>query len=167
MSRHSVQNTGLVTNICAVKKEFWILQLVGKISYFFRCLLFLLPKKVTRRLLFYFWVLLISKNCTVFENYSKCRIWIFQLWLVPPIFILPISYLSGNTTWPQLRFSKIDHFWHFSWTFVNSKCKLSSLRSLTIFCLIKSDLSGNTVWPQARQYRQFLEFLMNFCPLKM
>ena len=45
MSRHSVQNTGLVTNICAVKKEFWILQLVGKISYFFRCLLFLLPKK--------------------------------------------------------------------------------------------------------------------------
>ena len=24
---------------------------------------------------------------------------------------------------------KIDHFWHFWWTFVHSKCKLSSLRS--------------------------------------
>ena len=53
MSRHSVQNTGLVTNICAVKKEFWILQLVGKISYFFLCLLFLMPKKVTICSLFF------------------------------------------------------------------------------------------------------------------
>ena len=44
-SCHVIQSKiQVVTNICAVKKEFWILQLVGKISYFFRCLLFLLPK---------------------------------------------------------------------------------------------------------------------------
>ena len=26
-------------------------------------------------------------------------------------------------------FTKMDHFWHFQWTFVHSKCKRSSLRS--------------------------------------
>ena len=38
--------------------------------------------------------------------------------------------LSGNTA--SFRFwktRKIDHFWHFWWTFVHSKCKISSLRS--------------------------------------
>ena len=29
----------------------------------------------------------------------------------------------------KLHVFKIDHFWHFWWTFVHPKCKLSSLRS--------------------------------------
>ena len=33
----------------------------------------------------------------MFENYSKCRIWIFQFWHFSPIFVL-----SGNTVWPFL-----------------------------------------------------------------
>ena len=43
------------------------------------------------------------------------------------------SDLSGNTVWPQIsdlkNSSKLDHLWHFWWTFVHSKCKRSSLRS--------------------------------------
>ena len=43
------------------------------------------------------------------------------------------SDLSSNTVWPQVsgfqKLAKIDHFWHFWWTFVHSKCKRSSLRS--------------------------------------
>ena len=41
--------------------------------------------------------------------------------------------LSGNTVWTQAsdfqKLAKIDDFGHFYWTFVNSKCKRSSLRS--------------------------------------
>ena len=41
--------------------------------------------------------------------------------------------LSGNTVWPEAsgfqKLTKMDHFWHFLWTFVHSKCKRSSLRS--------------------------------------
>ena len=29
-----------------------------------------------------------SKKIKVFESYSKCRIWIFQFWHFPPIFVL-------------------------------------------------------------------------------
>ena len=32
--------------------------------------------------------LLYRDYATVFENYSKCRIWIFELWQFPPIFVL-------------------------------------------------------------------------------
>ena len=41
--------------------------------------------------------------------------------------------LSGNSVWPQAsnfqKLAKLDHFWHFLWTFVHSKSKRSSLRS--------------------------------------
>ena len=41
--------------------------------------------------------------------------------------------LSGNTVLLQAsgfqKPAKMDHFWHFYWTFVHSKCKRSSLRS--------------------------------------
>ena len=40
---------------------------------------------------------------------------------------------SSNIVWLQKsgfqKLVKIDHFWHFQWTFVHSKCKRSSLRS--------------------------------------
>ena len=70
-----------------------------------------------------------TKNkSTLFENFSKCRIWSFEFWHFPQIFVL-----SGNTVWPQAlgfqKLVKMDHFWHFWWTFVHSKCKRSSLRS--------------------------------------
>ena len=34
---------------------------------------------------------------TLFENHSKCRIWILYFWHFPPIFDL-----FGNTVWPQV-----------------------------------------------------------------
>ena len=51
---------------------------------------------------------------TLFENYSKCRIWI----LVFSTNFCPIKTdLSGNTVWPQAsgfqKIAKMDHFWHF------------------------------------------------------
>ena len=36
-------------------------------------------------------------NYTMFENYSKYLIWIFEFWHFPPILV---KYLSGNTVWP-------------------------------------------------------------------
>ena len=60
---------------------------------------------------------------TVFENYSKWRIWVFQFWHFALIFAL-----SGNTVLPQASTFQ-DHFCHFLLTFVHSKCKRSSLRS--------------------------------------
>ena len=53
---------------------------------------------------------------TLFENYPKCLIWIFQFWHFPPILFINIE-LSGNTVWPQASgfqtLAKMDHFWHF------------------------------------------------------
>ena len=52
----------------------------------------------------------ISDSTTVFENHPKRRIWIFQFWHFPLIFVL----LSGNTVWPQTsgfqKLAKSDHF---------------------------------------------------------
>ena len=70
---------------------------------------------------------------TLFENYSKCRIWIFQFWHFPPIFGPIKTEQSGNTVWPQAlgfqKLAKIAHFGHFKWTLVHSICKGCSLRS--------------------------------------
>ena len=50
----------------------------------------------------------------LFENYSKCPIWILAF---STNFYLIKTDLSGNTVWPQAsgfqKFSKMDHFWHF------------------------------------------------------
>ena len=51
---------------------------------------------------------------TLFENYSKCRIWIFGILAFSTNFC-PIKIdLSGNTVWPQAsgfqKLAKIDHF---------------------------------------------------------
>ena len=67
---------------------------------------------------------------TLFENYSKCRIWILAF----SINFCPIKTdLSGNTVWRQAsgfqKLAKMDDFWHFQWTFVYAKCKRSSLGS--------------------------------------
>ena len=58
------------------------------------------------------WIHLLSvwnMNTHCFENDSKCRIWIFEFWQFPPIFVL-----SGNTVWPQASvfqiFSKLTIF---------------------------------------------------------
>ena len=73
---------------------------------------------------------LCSRQCTLFENYSKCRIRILAF----STNFCPIKTdLSGNTVWPQAsgfqKLAKMDHFGHFLLTFVHSKCKRSSLRS--------------------------------------
>ena len=44
-------------------------------------------------------------NFTVFENYQKCLIWIFQFQ----------NFQFSKTA----KTAKIVHFWHFKWTFVN------------------------------------------------
>ena len=51
---------------------------------------------------------------TLFENYSKRRIWILAF----SANFCPIKTdLSGNTNWPQAlgfqKLAKMDHFWHF------------------------------------------------------
>ena len=43
-------------------------------------------------------------HCTLFENYPKCRIWTFECWHFPLIFLLLklfCTVLSGNTFWRQ------------------------------------------------------------------
>ena len=94
------------------------------------------------------WILL---HCfTLFENYSKCRIWILAF----STNFCPIKVdLSGNTVWPQAsvfqNLAKMDHFWHFQWTFVHSKCKRSSLLSQ---CWMRLFLwFSNTVLKYVRQ----------------
>ena len=63
-----------------------------------------------------------TKNYIVFENYSKCRIWICYLWHFLSIVFLINSSLSGNTVSP--------HFLAFSMNF----CPLTLLNE--IFSLI-------------------------------
>ena len=47
---------------------------------------------------------------TLFENYSKCRIWIFFILAFPTNFCPIKTDLSGNTFWPQASgFQKLDH----------------------------------------------------------
>ena len=71
-----------------------------------------------------------STEFTLFENYTKYRIWILAF----STNFCPIkSDLSGNTVWPKAsgfpKLANLDHFWPFWWTFVHSKCKCTSLRS--------------------------------------
>ena len=62
----------------------------------------------------FFYFLFIS---TLFENYSKCRIWIFVLWHFSTNFCHIKTDLSGNTVWPQAsgfqKLAKMDILWHF------------------------------------------------------
>ena len=54
--------------------------------------------------------------------------------------------------------AKIDHFWHFWWTFVHSKCKRSSLRSqcwMRLFWRFSNTVKVN--WPS----KQALSFKEN------
>ena len=68
---------------------------------------------------------------TLFENYSKCLIWILAF----STKFCPIKTdLSGNTVWPQAsafqKLAKMDQFWHFFINFcLHSKCKRNWLRS--------------------------------------
>ena len=79
-----------------------------------------------------------------FSKFPKCLNWTFKFWHFPTIFVL-----SGNTAWPaSFSFSKtcqIDHFWHFWWTFVHSKCKRSVARLARI---VEWDFFGDfqTLW---------------------
>ena len=71
--------------------------------------------------------------CTLFENYSKCRIWFFLNLAFSTKFCPIKTGLSGNTVWPQAsgfqKLAKMDHFVAFLSNFGHSKCKRSSLRS--------------------------------------
>ena len=82
--------------------------------------------------------MMLVKLHTVFENYSKCRIWIFWIMAFSINFCPIKSDLSGNTVWPHAsgfqKLAKMDHFWHFWWTFVHSKCKCSPQSWMRLFC---------------------------------
>ena len=84
------------------------------------------PQKITK--IETFWVLLrwfffrlfminTALCITLFENYSKCRIWIFEFWAFSTNFCPIKSHLSGNTVWPQAsifqKLAKMHRFWHF------------------------------------------------------
>ena len=57
----------------------------------------------------------------------------FRIFALSSIFCRMKIDLSGNTVSPQAsgfqKIAKTNHFGHFRWTFVHSKCKRSSLRS--------------------------------------
>ena len=65
----------------------------------------------------------VSISHTVFEKHPKCRIWGFQFWHFPPIFVL--SKLTCLVTMFDRKL-QIDHFWNLKMNFVHSKCKCSS-----------------------------------------
>ena len=75
--------------------------------------------------------------CTVFENPQKCRIWVFQIWHFPPFFILLkvtcLVTLFDRKLQVFQKIAKINHFRHFQWTFVHSKCKCSSKYKMRLF----------------------------------
>ena len=76
-----------------------------------------------------FWDKEITINqCTLFENHSKCRIWIFEFWHFPPIFVLLKLTCLVTLFDRKLQFFKNSPNWLFL-AFLNSKCKRSSLRS--------------------------------------
>ena len=70
---------------------------------------------------------------TVFKNYSKCHIWVFQFWHFPPIFVFLKLTCLVTLIDRKLKVFKNSPKWTifgiFEWTFVHSKCKRSSLRS--------------------------------------
>ena len=70
---------------------------------------------------------------TLFENYSKYRIWFYLILAFSTNCCLIKSDMSGNAIWPQAayfqNFAKMDNCWHFLLTFLHSKCRHSSLRS--------------------------------------
>ena len=69
---------------------------------------------------------------TLFENYSKCRIWIFECWRFPPIFVLLKLTCLVILFDRKLQFFKNSPNWQFLAFLINfshSKCKRSSLRS--------------------------------------
>ena len=75
-------------------------------------LILLVAEKKLNRLMKRFWKIL--KSSTVFENSSKCSIWILAF----STNFCPIKTdLSGNTVWPQAsgfqKLAKMDHFGHF------------------------------------------------------
>ena len=84
-------------------------------------------------------------------NMSHLNFWI----LVFSTNICPIKTdQSGNTVWPQAsgfqKLAKMDHLWHFWWSFVHSKCKRSSLRSQSWMKLFL--WFSNTVPSHLRKY---------------
>ena len=82
---------------------------------------------------------------TLFENYSKCRIWILAF----SANFCPIKTdQSGSTVWPQAsdfqKLAQMENFWHF-FTFVHSKCKHRSLRSQ--YCVrLLLHLKKESIW---------------------
>ena len=51
--------------------------------------------------------------CTLFENYSKCRIWISQFWHFPPMFVILKLTCLVTLFDGKLQVFKMEHFGHF------------------------------------------------------
>ena len=71
----------------------------------------------------------LKTTSTMFVNYTKCRIWIFQFRHFPLLKVTCLVTLFVCKLQDFLKVAKMDNFWHFKLTFVHSKCKRSSLRS--------------------------------------
>ena len=64
--------------------------------------------------------------------------------------------LSGNTVWLQTsgfqKVAKMDHYWHFWWTFIHSKYKRSSLHSqywMRLFWRFSNTVDLSNFWCRA------------------
>ena len=76
--------------------------------------LFLSKAKKRVRKYLHFWP---SPLLTLFENYSKCRIWIFEFWHFPPIF-----FLLKLTCLVTLFDRKLQFFRNSFWGFLINFC---------------------------------------------
>ena len=56
-------------------------------------------------------------RCTLFENHSKCRLWIFEFWHIQPIFVLSklicLVTLFDRKLQVFKNLPKLTIFWHF------------------------------------------------------
>ena len=119
-------------HLCGTKTNLKVYQIVSFVSYptmrcWWQSVFLNLPRETNRllasRLLLQSVVQqseIFSGSATLFENYSKCRIWIFSFWHFPPIF-LPLKLTCLVTLFDR----KLQVFKNLPFT----KCKRSSLRS--------------------------------------
>ena len=101
----------------------------------------------------------ISAPFTLFENYSKCRIWYFWILAFSTNFCPIRTVLSGNTVWPQAsgfqKLAKLTIFWHFLSTFVHSKCKRNNVE-WDFFCYFQTPCAFTAEFMSRREKKDSL-----------
>ena len=110
-----------------------------------------------------------TSTILIFLSSTKVLHIVWKLLKMSHLNLARIFVLSGNTVWPQTsgfqKVVKIDYFWHFPWTFGQSKCKRSSLRSqcwIRLFMWFSNTvyLPTNKGGYKTRKFEVFLSMLI-------